>query len=194
MKKCETKLVISFDKIGDAPLDKIFHLPLEDELIIINDVTFQWNSEINSFCILEGKNDILGIVIPIKSYTIPEFNELISSLKIGIVIVSANKNIDIDSVVTDEYKDNVEIIKNFNYDYPATITFLEKKGVIIVKDSVSQMATDNRCFMIQGYNPGCDYDRCENSNYNTYYEVDILGTPYGEDVASEIIKLYLENS
>jgi hypothetical protein len=59
--------------------------------------------------------------------------------------------------------------------YPDTISFLCEIEKIQVRESTSFLATDTRIFSIDGEN---------------WYEVDILGTTFGEEISCEIENLY----
>jgi hypothetical protein len=67
-------------------------------------------------------------------------------------------------------------------DYPSTITHLETLEFVKTKESESFIATDPRVFSIVNFN---DYDAP-----NLWYEVDILGTPYGNEITTRVVELF----
>lgn len=69
------------------------------------------------------------------------------------------------------------VSSEIHVNYPATVTFLQKRQLIQIRRSGSWLADDDRCFSFDG---------------KEWWEVDILGTPNGKKQEIEILKLYNE--
>jgi hypothetical protein len=146
--------------------------------------TFKWNSHDNIFVFhnkCNGKvfneleTPILDDGIHIKSYEWLQMMEIMQNKKVMFKIFGNEQYCGQTNLFDD-------IIEKTFIDYPRTITKLEGDGVIATKLSESQLATDPRVFAI-----------LDNENplaITQWYEVDILGTPFGSDLADKIINLY----
>lgn len=130
------------------------------------------------FMPMRGGYDILGKTIEIKKYEKPEFLKLIGTDRVKLYfnkeIVNGRKLNDISYMI--------QIARMI--DYPSTITYLEKLGLVKTRESESFIATDPRVFSLN-YQEGKP-----NETDGSWYEVDILGTPYGKEITSYVLDLY----
>jgi len=152
----------------------LFNWFAEAYRICFSGVNFVWNG--SSFIPLSGNYNILGKEIEIKQYEWAEFMELIRDTKTILYFsTKLEKNIDeLNKYFSVEYISSV--------DYPSTITHLETLEFVKTKESESFIATDPRVFSIVNFN---DYDAP-----NLWYEVDILGTPYGNEITTRVVELF----
>lgn len=155
-------------------LSSLFNWFTEAYRIHFSKVNFVWNG--SSFIPLSGDYNILGKEIEIKQYAWVEFMELIRDTKTTLYFATKlEKNIDrLDKYFSVEYISKV--------DYPSTISHLETLGFVKTKESESFIATDPRVFSIVNFD---DYDAS-----NLWYEVDILGTPYGNEITNNVVELF----
>jgi len=177
MEKVATTLTLeNTDLFASEPefLSLLFKCFSEAYRIHFSKVNFVWNE--SSFIPLSGDYDILGGEIEIKQYEWVEFMELIRDKKPTLYFsTKLEKNID---QITKYF--NVEYI--YSVDYPSTITHLETLGLIKTKESESFIATDPRVFSVVNFN--------NQDAPILWYEVDILGTPYGNKITSQVVELF----
>lgn len=137
-------------------------------------VNFVWDEE-SSFVPMSGDYEVLGKTIEIKQYRWLEFMELIRDTKTTLYFAIKLENLE----QLNKYF-NVEYVSRV--DYPSTITHLEIAGLVKTKESESFIATDPRVFYIVNFD-----------NHDTpllWYEVDILGTPYGNEITTSVVELF----
>lgn len=139
-------------------------------------VNFAWDDEQPSFVPVSGDYEVLGKTIEIKRYEWSEFIELISNTKTILYFATKlEKNIEqLNKYFIVEYVSSI--------DYPSTITRLEIAGFVKTKESESFIATDPRVFSIVNFD---DHDASI-----LWYEVDILGTPYGNEITARVVELF----
>lgn len=118
---------------------------------------------------ISGDYSILGITVPIQEYSFDELKQHTVDTKI---ILSYN-----------EYVNGKDLFDHENHesrtDYSATVTYLHSRNLINVDKSSSWLTTDGRKFSFIGE--------------DEWWEVDILGTPFGHEQTELLTRLYEEN-
>lgn len=174
MKKVETILKFKNTNLfadREVSTKLLFKWFSEAYKIHFSKVNFVWSE--SSFIPLSGDYSVLGKTIEIKQYEWPEFMELIRNNKTTLYFTG--------KIEKDQQPSKYFSVKNYvsRIDYPLTITHLETLGLVKTKESESFIATDPRVFSI--------------TNHDTpvlWHEVDILGTPYGNEITNNILELF----
>lgn len=117
----------------------------------------------------KDKDESGGVCILIKIYTWEELLNVIPK-ESNIVLffdadISGNDLFDMEA-------------KSIVLDYPATVSHLEKHGILETRESTNWLSTDGRAFKIE--------------NDIEWWEVDLLGTYHGKAITNKISKLYRE--
>lgn len=109
--------------------------------------------------------------IAIKNYT---WQELLDAIPNDAAIsLFFNKNISGQDLFDKEEKSII-------IDYSETITYLENVGIVDTKISENWLTTDGRVFRFWDFNP------------DEWWEVDILGTPYGAEITTKIVEIFVQ--
>lgn len=139
-------------------------------------VIFEWNIDNNSFSPIRG--EFLAANIPMKPYTWLEFKELLHSENNAIMFTLNGQHSSLPLCVKGGYSYKKYI------DYPGTISYLCDMNAVDIKNSISKICTDPRCFKLISNNED------DSLRDDGWWEVDILGTTYGSDITEKIIELY----
>ncbi len=138
-------------------------------------VVFAWNIDDASFRPIKGDYEILGTIIPIRQYTWKELSEICFSEIQKFVTLSFDCHLHIPFCER-------HLLGNIEYreyiDYSATITELEKQNLVKTRPSTSCLATDNRCFSFSD---------------DKWWEVDLLGTFFGDEITEKVLSLFENN-
>lgn len=175
MEKVEIVVKFEFRKNMSHDIMSVFKLFCKAYKICALKVSFLWNDE-QYFVPISGDYNILGISIEIKQYNWSELLEIIYGNEVTLYF---NEYTDFkeDFLCLDSYLPEIKYFSRINY--PSTITHLEKLGLVKTKPSVSFLSTDGRSFCIS-----------EKDKSDDWYEVDILGTTYGKNIADLVSQLY----
>lgn len=177
MKKVTT--VLTFENtnlfaLEPEVLSSLFNWFSKAHRIHFSKVNFAWDNE-SYFVPISGDYEVLGELIEIRQYGWLEFMELIRDTKSTLYFATELENTE----QLNKYF-NVEYISRV--DYPSTVTLLENLGLVKTKESESFIATDPRVFSV------LDFD--DNDASQKWYEVDILGTPYGNEITADVVDLF----
>lgn len=167
-------LMTPYDFSTIEPYKKLFEDAIEIKLHSssgYSELTFQYSKSFNYHIIFSNPPNL---VLPTQSFSLQEFFDFITLF--DKVILYFNKDITCD-LPEDLFKiEKVEVVN-----YPDTITELEKRSLVKCRPSKSWMTTDGRCFKIVSQ---------DTLNKEEWWEVDILGTPYGKDICHKIVHLW----
>jgi hypothetical protein len=163
----------------DVNTNLIKSLIIYAKSVMFNDIKFVWNLEEKYFYPESGSYESLSN-FEIKSFTFREFSKLIGRKKVTLCFAECESEVrqKFDGCINQHIK-TLAWETNSYVDYSNTITFLASKNVIHVRKSTSQMATDLRCFSLDGVE---------------WWEVDILGTYFGKEISKMILELYSQVS
>jgi hypothetical protein len=188
------------------------HLLKVATIINVGDTKFGYNTDLDTFYPIEGKN--LGTYIPVKHYTVSEFITLLNTIKCESLTIECTPKIFKDIIEAGTFeslqavRDNVTVVTIV--DYPAVITYLEWLGLVKIKKSKSQMSSDGRMFtLVEDKFYKCSSlvssESSEFSEHNdatmapinsmskfvgTWYEVDFLGTTFGSELTEIVTSIY----
>jgi len=177
MKKVEVTLKIEFQQNENHDTDSFFKLFCKAYRICVHNVNFMWDCD-QYFVPTSGDYNILGVTVEIKQYDWMEFLEIIHGHEV-ILHFNQYPNFEEDILCMGNYPSEIKYFPRI--DYPSTITRLEMLGLVKTKPSVSFLSTDGRSFCIVEKDVSVETE---------WYEVDILGTPYGKDIADVVFQLY----
>jgi hypothetical protein len=175
MEKAEIVFKFKFRKNVPHDIMSVFKLFCKAYKICALEVSFLWTDD-QYFIPTSGDYNILGVSLEIKQYIWLELLEIIYDNEVSLYF-NEYPNFKEDILCMSSYPSEIKYFSRINY--PSTITHLEKLRLVKTKPSISFLSTDGRSFCI-----------CEKDKNNDWYEVDILGTPYGKDIADVVYQLY----
>ena len=172
MERITTKLFVVGSKLNPAYRD-FFH---EADEIFLERVkcSFKYRESPESISFYHpthGDHGTLGISVPLKGYSFEELKTLAGDGRVVLIYDRYTSGGDI--------FDMEEMDKRV--DFPATITQLENRGVIRTRPSESWLATDERAF---------SFGEIDDHGEEIWWQVDILGTQFGQDQTGRVFNLY----
>jgi hypothetical protein len=140
-------------------------------------LTFQFSKIYNFRLLFSEPITLDNSDLPTQSFDWLEFIKFIQASSCHKITLFYNRELTgLDDTGALHFFDKVNFVSVVNY--PETITYLEKRGLVECKPSTCWMTTDGRAFRILG------------EEKNEWWEVDILGTSYGSEVCDQIVQLW----